>query len=211
MTGSPIPPALVFFNEREARFIDALSARIIPGNEHDPGAREARAVVFIDGTLAGANADLQPLYRSALRELDELCEERHGRPFIELSDDEQDSLLTEISDTIQMLAADHAAAARSAGGSETVRDAPPTTRDERLAFFFTVVREHVVQGTFCDPVYGGNHNGVGWKLVGFPGAYWGYPEHQGKRNFDAAQLPIMTLADLQREHLSNNPGHTEGV
>ena len=36
--------------------------------------------------------------------------------------------------------------------------------------FFTLVRNHTIQGTFCDPFYGGNHNFAGWNLIGYPGA-----------------------------------------
>jgi hypothetical protein len=32
-----------------------------------------------------------------------------------------------------------------------------------------MVRLHTIQGTFCDPYYGGNANFVGWDLVGYPG------------------------------------------
>lgn len=35
--------------------------------------------------------------------------------------------------------------------------------------FFALVRAHTIQGTFCDPVYGGNANFVGWDLIGYPG------------------------------------------
>jgi gluconate 2-dehydrogenase gamma chain len=35
--------------------------------------------------------------------------------------------------------------------------------------FFDVVRGHTLQGTFCDPSYGGNANFVGWDLIGYPG------------------------------------------
>jgi gluconate 2-dehydrogenase gamma chain len=35
--------------------------------------------------------------------------------------------------------------------------------------FFTLVRAHTIQGTFCDPAYGGNANFVGWDLIGYPG------------------------------------------
>ena len=35
--------------------------------------------------------------------------------------------------------------------------------------FFGLVRSHTIQGTFCDPVYGGNANFVGWDLIGYPG------------------------------------------
>ena len=37
------------------------------------------------------------------------------------------------------------------------------------ATFFTLVRAHTIQGTFCDPYYGGNANFVGWDLIGYPG------------------------------------------
>lgn len=35
--------------------------------------------------------------------------------------------------------------------------------------FFALVRAHAIQGTFCDPYYGGNAGFVGWDLVGYPG------------------------------------------
>jgi gluconate 2-dehydrogenase gamma chain len=35
--------------------------------------------------------------------------------------------------------------------------------------FFGLVRGHTLQGTFCDPAYGGNANFVGWDLLGYPG------------------------------------------
>ena len=35
--------------------------------------------------------------------------------------------------------------------------------------FFALVRAHTIQGTFCDPAYGGNVNFVGWNLIGYPG------------------------------------------
>ena len=35
--------------------------------------------------------------------------------------------------------------------------------------FFNLVRGHTLQGTFCDPIYGGNVNFVGWDLIGYPG------------------------------------------
>ena len=37
------------------------------------------------------------------------------------------------------------------------------------ALFFNVVLSHTIQGTFCDPFYGGNANFVGWDLLGYPG------------------------------------------
>jgi len=35
--------------------------------------------------------------------------------------------------------------------------------------FFNLVLSHTIQGTFCDPFYGGNANFAGWDLIGYPG------------------------------------------
>ena len=35
--------------------------------------------------------------------------------------------------------------------------------------FFSLVQQHTIQGTFCDPYYGGNAGYVGWDLLSYPG------------------------------------------
>src|SRR6185503_1648624 len=78
--------------------------------------------------------------------------------------------------------------------------ADPAARNLALLFrLFAVIREHAIEGFFCDPVYGGNRNAVGWRLVGFPGVHWGYTAEQMKEGYDGRQLPIRTLDDLRRE------------
>jgi gluconate 2-dehydrogenase gamma chain len=64
-------------------------------------------------------------------------------------------------------------AARARNGRRFV-DLSPADQDSVLADieqtpFFGLVRTHTIQGTFCDPVYGGNANFVGWDLLGYPG------------------------------------------
>jgi len=188
----------MFLNDHEARTVDALAGRILPGDASDPGAREAGAVVYIDRALAGAYDYLQPLYQSGVRDLDQLSRERHGGAFAELSEDRQDDVLSELDVVVETLPTEHGAEPEENGD---VRD----PRHGRLSYFFAVVREHVLQGTFCDPMYGGNRDTVGWKLVGFPGAHWGYTEHQGKLGFDAAKLPVKTLEQLRDERASIDP------
>jgi gluconate 2-dehydrogenase gamma chain len=73
--------------------------------------------------------------------------------------------------TAGLAAIDDAARARS--GQRFV-DLPPAQQDSLLETiaetpFFALVRAHTIQGTFCDPVYGGNGNFVGWDLIGYPG------------------------------------------
>ncbi len=35
--------------------------------------------------------------------------------------------------------------------------------------FFGVLYQNVMEGMFSDPIYGGNKDKVGWKMIGFPG------------------------------------------
>jgi gluconate 2-dehydrogenase gamma chain len=42
------------------------------------------------------------------------------------------------------------------------------TFDEGLDFFSALVL-HTRQGYYSDPVYGGNKDYIGWKVIGFPG------------------------------------------
>ena len=35
--------------------------------------------------------------------------------------------------------------------------------------FWTTVYQTVMEGMFSDPIYGGNRDKAGWKLIGFPG------------------------------------------
>jgi gluconate 2-dehydrogenase gamma chain len=65
------------------------------------------------------------------------------------------------------------AAARARGGTRFV-DLAIVEQDAALASldqtpFFGLVRTHTIQGTFCDPAYGGNANFIGWDLIGYPG------------------------------------------
>ena len=40
--------------------------------------------------------------------------------------------------------------------------------------FFELLLKHTLEGFFSDPIYGGNKNKVGWRMLGFPGAYSDY-------------------------------------
>jgi gluconate 2-dehydrogenase gamma chain len=164
--------ALLFLSGAEATTIDAMAARIIPGDADDPGAREAGCVIYVDRMLAGFGREQQSLYRAGLRALDDHCREQLGDRFSALDVAAQDRVLADV--------------------ERSWEDGPGT-----LGHFFRVVREHVVQGFFCDPAYGGNRGGVGWRLVGFPGARWGYGAQHMARDADIAGLPLTTLADLQ--------------
>jgi gluconate 2-dehydrogenase gamma chain len=137
---------------QEADLLDLISARLIPTDANGPGAREARAVRYIDRALGGALAASRDAYRSGLAAFDRYCLTARGRPFAELTPAEQDSVLVDV---------EAGAAGPGAGFAGS------------SAQFFAMVLNHTRQGTFGDPYYGGNANFVGWDLIGYPGVRTG--------------------------------------
>ena len=83
---------LMFFFLDEADTVEALAARIVPGNEEDPGAREAGVVYYIDRALAGPYFGWQGAYRESVRTLNAYTSERYGKKFFELSEADQDAV-----------------------------------------------------------------------------------------------------------------------
>ena len=164
--------ALFFLNPDEARIIDAIASRVIPSEPGSPGAREAGVVHYIDGTLAGFGRDLQGAYRSGLEALQAAVAPYGARTFADLDEEWQRSIL------------------------EAAEAAAPDGPDAFLGQFFAIVCEHVVQGFFGDPAYGGNVDEIGWRLVGYPGAQWGFSAEQMRPGVDARSIPVVTVADL---------------
>ncbi|MCE2513719.1 MAG: gluconate 2-dehydrogenase subunit 3 family protein [Acidobacteria bacterium] len=128
----------------EGETLEAITARLIPTDEHGPGATEARAARYIDHALGGALAASLAAYRGGLAALDRFAETAAGARFADIPADAQDAVLR---------AVEHGSAAGFAGS----------------AAFFAMVRSHTIQGTFSDPAYGGNEDFVGWELIGYPG------------------------------------------
>jgi gluconate 2-dehydrogenase gamma chain len=128
----------------ESETLEAVVERIIPSDARGPGAKEARAARYIDRALGGALASSRGLYAAGLAALDRAAQSSRGRRFKDLPPGEQDDILTSFeSGTVPAF--------------------------DRAAAFFAIVRAHTVQGTFCDPYYGGNAGFVGWDLIGYPG------------------------------------------
>ena len=135
-----------FFNTDDAATVSAFAERLMPGGPGLPGARDADVLNYIDLALAGAYADQQDFYRRGLASLEAYCRKTYQAPFRRLTGAQQDEVVT----------------ALEAG------KAGEFTWPSAAAFFGTL-RTHTMEGMFADPVYGGNRNFAGWKLVGFPG------------------------------------------
>jgi len=50
-----------------------------------------------------------------------------------------------------------------------VQDAVLADVEKNDPDFFSLVQQHTIQGTFCDPYYGGNADYVGWNMISYPG------------------------------------------
>jgi gluconate 2-dehydrogenase gamma chain len=146
-----------FLNDEDAATVMAFTERLMPGAPGMPGARDADVLNYIDLALAGAYADLQDFYRRGLAQLDAFCQQAHRAPFARLDAARQDAMITALEE------------GKASGFTWPTAQA-----------FFNTLRTHTMEGMFADPVYGGNKDFAGWRLVGFPGAQ-----------------PLFTTADMQ--------------
>jgi gluconate 2-dehydrogenase gamma chain len=142
------PPKFEFFTGEEAVEVEAIAARIIPTDD-TPGAREAGVVYFIDRGLATFAADDQKTYREGLPELQARVSEMFpgAAKFAGLTVGQQDNVLHSFDESTGV-----------AGGPFRAR---PGAQN-----FFGTLRQHTIAGFLIDPDYGGNHDGVGWKVIG---------------------------------------------
>ena len=144
--------ALEVLTAEEAETLEAICDCLIPSDENGPGAKEARAVHYIDRSLASHNSDARHNYMVSLSAINDFSRKTRKKPFYELVKDQQNSILR----AVQTNKVD--GLAPSAGG------------------FFNMVRSHTIDGTFCDPYYGGNQDFVGWDMVRYPGIRLGATE-----------------------------------
>jgi gluconate 2-dehydrogenase gamma chain len=75
------------------------------------------------------------------------------------------------------------------------------------SFFFGLLLANTMEGFFSDPIYGGNRDKIGWKLVGFPGVAAVYSEFIDKHNVPYKAEPV-SIADLQQHAVAvDEHGH----
>jgi gluconate 2-dehydrogenase gamma chain len=158
--------ALETLTAAESDTLEAIVARLIPTDENGPGAAEARAAHYIDRALTGPLASSRRAYAAGLAALDAYAQSSKGAPFASLAPKDQDAVLSDVEKNL-------------------AKGFTPNS-----SAFFNLLRTHTIQGTFCDPNYGGNANFVGWDLIGYPG------------------VRIAVSADDQRLGAGLKPNHT---
>ena len=139
----------------ESDTLEAIVSRLIPTDENGPGAAEARAAHYIDHALTGPLSVSRDAYSSGLESVDRYAETSAGKP---------------IRRTV------HRGTGRPShrdGKTERPPGSHPTRQHSSH-----LVRAHTIEGTFCDPYYGGNANFVGWDLIGYPGVRTSVTEEQ---------------------------------
>ena len=195
----PPPGTLGFFTPAEAITVEALTATLLPGTPEDPGAREAGVVFYIDGLLwydrgfgtrtyyrppfamayegaspptfrnftnteilwipkdmmsrFGWQSILTPreFYRMGIMAVNNYANSNYGANYAELSEEQQEEIMTALAeDEMDPI-----------GGLDSSQ-------------FFEMLRDHTIEGMFGDPVYRGNRDLVGWRLIGYPGAQRAY-------------------------------------
>ncbi len=182
-----------FFTQAELEFIDAAVARIIPNDDLGPGAKEAGVTDFINHQLAGPygraeewymqgpwregiaeqgyQLRLTPaqLYRAAIADIEQSVQKQHGKRFAQLDAATQDKVLDSLDKDELKLPNSHARK------------------------FFEMLVQNTKEGFLADPIYRGNRDFIGWKLIGFPGPRYNYVseiEQYGKK-YD---MPFVSIA-----------------
>jgi gluconate 2-dehydrogenase gamma chain len=193
-----------FFDAHERATIEAAMGRIIPTDE-SPGALEAGTIDFLERYLSGtdyiyATPDgsgfqvlegraretwqyrvdrLRSKYRAGVIELCRLSRAAHGSDFAELNQSEQDEVLREIEASGFDPGQEVPEAAQTSERSTPTKELQVTNADIDLAFLPMLVA-HTRQGFYCDPIYGGNRDRVGWDFIGFPGPASLADVHEGR-------------------------------
>jgi len=189
------PRPYMFLSQAEVAFIDAAVSHLIPKDELGPGAKEAGVTYFIDqqlfggyGSMArkytqgpwpegtpqqGYQSPLTPaaVYRAGIRDTNAHCQKTYGKTFDALSRAQQDEVLKGLD-----------------GGKIELEQV-------RSQFFFNMLLNNTIEGFFADPVYGGNRDKAGWKLVGFPGVAAVYTSFIEKHNVPYKAQPV-SIADI---------------
>jgi len=170
-TAATATPGYAFLNLDEAAFVEALVDHMVPADDLTPKGTDIGINIYIDRALAGGwgkgerlymqgpwklgspsqgyQLPLTPaqLYRAGIAATNAFCRKTYGKTFERLSEQQRQEVLLGL----------------ASGKLEFDNGLP-------VRVFWGTVYQTVMEGMFSDPIYGGNRNKAGWKLIGFPGA-----------------------------------------
>ena len=167
---APAAAGYVFLNIEEAAFVEALVDHMVPADELSPKGTDIGINTYIDRALAGGwgkgerlymqgpwkpgtpsqgyQLPLAPaqLYRAGIEATNAHCRKTWGKPFDRLDEAQREEVLLALS-----------------SGKLAFDDGLPAR------VFWGTLYQTVMEGMFADPIYGGNREKAGWRLIGFPG------------------------------------------
>ena len=88
---------LKFFTEEENRAVVEMSERIIPADDHSPGAKAAGVAAYIDLIVSESTELTKQSWREGLAAINRMSSDKFGKPFAESTADQQIELLRAIS------------------------------------------------------------------------------------------------------------------
>jgi hypothetical protein len=149
------PYKLQFFTDAENKTVIEITERIIPADDHSPGAKAAKVNEFIDLIVSQSPEGTRQTWRDGLAAIDKLSQKMFSKNFAAATEEQQVALLKEISKN----------------------EMSPRTTEER---FFRTVKNSTIDGYYTSKI--GIHEELHYKgntyLKEFVGCT--HPEHQGK-------------------------------
>jgi gluconate 2-dehydrogenase gamma chain len=167
---APSSAAYTFLNLEEQAFVETLVDHMVPADLFSPKGTDLGINIYIDRALAGGwgkgerlymqgpwkegvpsqgyQLPLTPaeLYRAGIAAANELCVKTYGKSFDRINEGQRQEFLLGMQ-----------------SGKVKFENGPP------VRVFFATMYQTVMEGMFSDPIYGGNRDKAGWRMVGFPG------------------------------------------
>jgi gluconate 2-dehydrogenase gamma chain len=193
----PIAAGYTFLDLDEAAFVEALVDHMVPADDLTPKGTELGINIYIDRALAGAwgkgdrlymqgpwkpgvpsqgyQLPLTPaqLYRAGIAATNAHCSKAYGKSFDRLDEAQREEVLIGLS-----------SARINFDSGLPVR------------VFWTTLYQTVMEGMFSDPIYGGNRDKAGWRMIGFPGAIAVHRDHVEKYRGKPFPNTPLGIADM---------------
>ena len=190
------PEPFLTLSATEAAFLSAAADTMIPADELSPSGTECGVVTFIDRQLAGAYGAAAKMYRSGpfrrgkpeqgyqlpltprqyfatgIAAANEWARKTYGKEFDRLSAADRDAALKAMDD----------------GKAQFEHFGAKAFADRVIAM--------VMEGFFSDPMYGGNRDKAGWKMLGFPGLPATYADKVDQYYNKKYVAPPRSIADF---------------
>lgn len=190
-------PGYAFLTPEEAAFVETLVDHMVPADQHTPKGTDVGIHTYIDRALAGGwgkgdklymqgpwadgvpeqgyQLPLLPadLYRFGIANTNAHCVKAYGKPFDQITSAQREEVVKGL-------------------------DSGKLTFESGLSsrVFFGVVYQTVMEGLFADPIYGGNKDKVGWKMLGFPGVVQVNAQNIAKYKNKQYKVDPVGIADM---------------